>query len=116
MTDPTLPSDLHERLTTPVLHGATREVSEDEVNILSSSAEGVRLLLPYVDYLDTQAGPVELGLDVPTATSLRDALDHYLLRLVHPMRGCNTSIACVQNNGCRRCRKAPDNSGEENHS
>lgn len=83
---------------------------EDQVSILESSPEGVRLLLPYVDYLDTQAGPVELGLDVPTATSLRNALDRYLLRLVHPMEGCSTSIACVMHNGCHRCQPQPPES------
>jgi hypothetical protein len=80
-------------------------VTDDSVVRVTDGRDGTAFIwLPDVDYLDTQAGPVEVGLDRDIAEQLRDALDGWLIRQDHPMQGCNTSRACVMRNGCHRCR------------
>lgn len=52
---------------------------EDETVRVADGRDGTAFIwLPDVDYLDTQAGPVELGLDRHIAEQLRDALDGWL--------------------------------------
>ncbi|BFP50054.1 hypothetical protein KCMC57_64220 (plasmid) [Kitasatospora sp. CMC57] len=83
---------------------------DNQVRITNGRDGTAFIWLPDVDYLDTQAGPVELGLDHQIAEQLRDALDGWLIRQDHPMQGCNTSIACAMRNGCHRCQPREDKS------
>lgn len=79
---------------------------DTKVRIHPQTDGTVLIWLPGVAYLDTQAGPVEIGLDREIAEQLRDLLDGWLIGEQYPMEGCNTSIACVMHNGCHRCRPA----------
>lgn len=54
------------------------EQADDRVRLVLQSDGTVLIRLPYVDYLDTQAGPVELGLDDGLLRELHEALSHHL--------------------------------------
>ncbi|MFG3051837.1 hypothetical protein ACGFZP_12930 [Kitasatospora sp. NPDC048239] len=46
----------------------------------------------------------EIVLDRRTADELEGMLARHSMRRIHPMQGCNTSMACVMHNGCHRCQ------------
>jgi hypothetical protein len=80
-------------------------IGDQDNVVITDQPDGTALIwLPDVAYLDTQGGPVELGLDREIAEQLRNALDQWLSRQDYPRQGCNTSMACVMRNGCHRCR------------
>lgn len=52
--------------------------TDDHVRLVPQPDGTVLIWLPYVDYLDTQAGPVEVGLDLELAVQLLDELERYV--------------------------------------
>lgn len=54
-------------------------MADDDRVRVTAQPDGTALVwLPYVDYLDTQAGPVEVGLDEDVAAQLYGALGQHL--------------------------------------
>lgn len=53
-------------------------VDDDRVRVTAQSDGTALVWLPWVDYLDTQAGPVEVGLDRELAVQLHEALSAHL--------------------------------------
>jgi hypothetical protein len=51
---------------------------DDHVRLVPQSDGTVLIWLPYVDYLDTQAGPVEVGLNDAFLRQLHEALSAHL--------------------------------------
>ncbi|MFD7413499.1 hypothetical protein [Kitasatospora purpeofusca] len=64
----------------------------------------VSICLPVAAISTFSGDKPELVVDRRIADELEAMLARLSMLRVHPMEGCNTSMACVIHNGCRRCQ------------
>jgi hypothetical protein len=64
----------------------------------------VSLPLGAIRYLSLGPDRDEITIDRRVADELEGMLARHSMLRIHPMQGCNTSMACVMHNGCHRCQ------------